>query len=886
MFFLLISISSASITVHNSSLKTQYFSSETISGEVNLTINDEDFNSELKSNRGDSLSLKNFLMWNGADYTCTPLDCSNGYESLSSNPNKKIQIASDAKSYLGIVLNGNGVSLSDLSFTITSDFGEEDTLPLEINFFEKEKWKFKKFSSSSFSARYWGCYDQTQSSIGPLIRTSSYCEMIYLREAGSVKLGATVVKSDDYKMLRMKIYPEEGGSSLGTCEFNGTKDEECVVNADAGDTFSEGNYRVCVSADEPTNYRLYSENDGTNCGFVKSIGPSNSVDYAISARASKYKSATALSSSDVDFNKIVAAGDSLLSSKYDRDCSDGCYLPIEISGVSQTFGLANLVVDYTISGEDHVERNVHQLNIIPSTVDFSGILDLELTGFNVSSPGDYKLTLGDKTLVDEAITLIPSPIVTTVSPTNPPAGVPVTFFAGVSYAGSKEGLSYNWDFGDGKTAKTTKNSVAHTYKNISNYTMTVKVSLGNLSSQKTFSINTISPREAVNATLISDKKSLDELSAYISGLPEWYGKEIRKLTNVDEYSSEIDRLMKARDSAYSDDDYIKIATDLYKLDIPVGIFSEKDISPGLTNSPDEVRPSIIANFAGGSVEGSENAYKQAILNWQIANMEARISNEEFFLIKSTGIAEGILMVYDVNVKSKDDYGENYFVINAPIDELYFEADPSPRKADTSTLIVLNEGEEKSFKFYYDSSEPTSFFASPGINSLVIEAQIDETCNYNKVCEEDFGETYKNCRSDCKPVGLTILYLILLLIFFVLVYTILQIWYERRYESHLFRDRRELYNLLMYIANAKARGKTDSDILRELRKKGWSGERLSYAIRKANGKRTGLPELIPITLISTHLRNRKAQRNIATASQQQIERKVNKSGFQQTNKKLK
>ena len=80
---------------------------------------------------------------------------------------------------------------------------------------------------------------------------------------------------------------------------------------------------------------------------------------------------------------------------------------------------------------------------------------------------------------------------------------------------------------------------------------------------------------------------------------------------------------------------------------------------------------------------------------------------------------------------------------------------------------------------------------------------------------------------------------------------------------------------MYISNAKARGKSYGEILMDLKEKGWSREQLHYAIAKSQGRRVGLPEIIPVSKFLTWKRNKRAQDIIATSSKQQMSRNINK-----------
>ena len=143
-----------------------------------------------------------------------------------------------------------------------------------------------------------------------------------------------------------------------------------------------------------------------------------------------------------------------------------------------------------------------------------------------------------------------------------------------------------------------------------------------------------------------------------------------------------------------------------------------------------------------------------------------------------------------------------------------------------------------------------------------EANVDESCNFNLVCEEEFGENYKTCRSDCNPVSRAIFYIVLAMVLGLVIYILLQIWYKKNYEDHLFGDRRQLYNLLMYIANARARGKGDDEIKKGLSKRGWSSEKVIYVFKKSLGKRTGMFEIIPFDKIAAYFRNLRATRRVA------------------------
>ena len=55
---------------------------------------------------------------------------------------------------------------------------------------------------------------------------------------------------------------------------------------------------------------------------------------------------------------------------------------------------------------------------------------------------------------------------------------------------------------------------------------------------------------------------------------------------------------------------------------------------------------------------------------------------------------------------------------------------------------------------------------------------------------------------------------------------------------------DLYNLVNFIYNSRSSGLNDDEIKKKLKAAGWSNERIIYAFKKIEGRRTGMWE-IPI-----------------------------------------
>jgi len=259
VFLFLLSFVSASVEVSNSSVDSIYLPSHKIMGSVNLTVVGEDYNGKIVLRNGSEIVLGDFLRDSGYDFDCSPDDCLMGYSSFSSEVSKVIALESSEDQYLGFVLTGNDIVLNSIDFKISSDFGEGSQLPLVIELFEDEQWKFEKFSDN-FVSKDWGCFDSSSKSAGSLIGPSPYCQRVTIRDNGKLWIGA---------------YPAGGIGGGWSCSFDPSNGEDgCLVNSGPGDIISGGDYNVCVGA-SVTSYNIYEESVGENCGFFS--GASSSV---------------------------------------------------------------------------------------------------------------------------------------------------------------------------------------------------------------------------------------------------------------------------------------------------------------------------------------------------------------------------------------------------------------------------------------------------------------------------------------------------------------------------------------------------------------------------------------------------------------------------------
>ncbi|MGC9309309.1 MAG: PKD domain-containing protein [Candidatus Nanoarchaeia archaeon] len=830
------SLTNADIQVYNYSLQEEYAPYESIAGWINLSFKLEETPLILEyDDKSKNISLLDFLEKNNANPQCQPASCQQGWQAENGETSKLIEL--DRSKQLGFKIEGEQVEITGLDMQISSNFNHSLERPLEMDLFGKS-WQFNRFSDV-YAGKNTGCY--ARGNADQLLKEVRYCEKINIQRTDTLRLGVDTAGSDD-KQVDMVLYNEAG--EISRCQYQPGNDG-CRVYAE--DVY-EGEYYMCVEAGD-TNYQIYTETTNP-CGWSQPITADFEVknftrDYSIFAKPAKYASADYL---DIDFSEYIEAADNYIEQVYARNCSP-CILPIEISGIEQNLLLEDISLVYYSDGSLSTNQ-IYDISSQPPNIDFSGILELERAGFNFSQPGEYdiKFLLGGEILLEEEITILEAPIIKSISPINPPAGVLVTFVAEIDYNGTID--EYKWDFGDNATQTTQENKIKHTYEDIGTYTINVEAISSNLSGKGSFQVVVGNPKDAVNYTLHYYNKRVANLENNIANLPTWYQQVVKEIISLQDVKDEIDYLRGKYESAYTNQSYIDIAISLGELDVPKSVYKSKqeDMPYQAITNKDNINPAVISEYVGGEVSAG---HKDAIMRWQTENIAGQVRKEVISVVGEQ--KEDILYIYTLDIDNPSE--ESYLVINLPKYDVTFKQH-NAREIASSSLLVLDE-----VKVEFYSGQEASFFISPKLSSLTLEGDID-VCNFNYICEPELGEDYKNCRHDCKPAGRMVFYILLIIFIGFIIYTLLQIWYKRRYELHLFRDRKSLYNLVMFVTNALQRGMQEKEIIKLLKQKKWSGEQIRYAIKKAKGERTGMYELIPVEKLFAFFRKKKVKKQQA------------------------
>ena len=269
-------------------------------------------------------------------------------------------------------------------------------------------------------------------------------------------------------------------------------------------------------------------------------------------------------------------------------------------------------------------------------------------------------------------------------------------------------------------------------------------------------------------------------------------------------------------------EYLEIIEKLSILNIPPTIIKTKSANAITFSASDSsINLEALRIFAGGEYDSSQiEQYKNAINSWVQTSMNAKITYHEF-----STTTDLILNVFKLELSEKDFTDRGYIIIQN-LEELSFDKNYS-QKEDSGHYSIEFSSLPQTISF--STTEEIDFanlplFISTDLNSLSVLTDIQD--------------------SEKEPFKLIILILILFLLVIVGVgvYVGLQIWYKKKYESYLFKNKNNMYNLINYINNEKKQGKLDQEITKNLKKVGWNSEQITYVTKKYAGKRTGMYEL--------------------------------------------
>ncbi len=859
VFILMISInivssfSSENIGNLSHSITTQYGPSEYIKGWINISLENEPTNSLFETN-GDSRSLINLINKNtGFQKTCNPLNCETGYSASDPQTEKTFSLDEGGFTIFGFKLTGKLTAITSIDFTLVSDAPSSCDNQLKIDFFNDGTIVIGNNKSvdapvCALSWKRYGCFNESEAPNEYIIDETHYCQRIKLTESPGFKLGAWVKNISTGGKLTMELYT-----------INGDREESCDLPmeevSEAGGEIScdidyltteQKDYYVCIYSDSDgkDKYKIRGYPDYSNgCGFygISIPPPATPYSYHISAEGKRFRelkdNPLEISNPLPDGNTLGGKASDYITSIYGRsggyvNCLSGCIVPVKfISGMdNQNITIKELEIKYNLYlGGTSTDNKFYNLSGSITTIN-AGFQKLYLDYANFSVPSGYKnhtfeLTLDDTKIFSEEISVQEVPVIKSLKPTTTALAYPTEFEIIVESDGNI--TKYEWDFGNNDTKTTTVNKVTYIYNSTGIHELKITVTDSNQrSSSRIFDITVDTPKGRINRLLKKMLTDLDNVKAQINAFSSFFRNSLKSILNIDEFDDKLSKIQIANTSAVNDDDYNKIMTDLLKLEIPesVAITASAD-SFSFYPEEENINLDILKAIGGGDYDADdEDKYIDTILAWNQENMETKITFKELSA-KYEYSEEPILRTFELKINKKNET-DNPYLILLKLDNLEFKEDYSEKNESEYIYIDLTDSQTT---ITFSTTEDVDFsdlplFISPGISKLLILNGVDEE------------------QETLFKLTLFILIIFLLVIIGFVSYVVLQTWYKKKYESHLFKNRNDLYNLVSYIQSSKKRGLKNKEIISKLRKSGWKSEQMTYVMKKYSGKRTGMLEI--------------------------------------------
>jgi len=875
--FLSVSLVLATIELGNVShfIEKDYNVLEPIKGWINISLDNEASDTLIKG-FSTNITLLDFLEKNDIicdligpyECSCFPNDCDSTYSSSGNIESQKSYEMSVLDTQLfGFSFVGSISAVTDFGFNVSTDTGESCLSPLVIDLFDDGTFDYKAREISGSLCHIekpYGCYNSSHQTGDTLFEGETYCGKIIIPPARGYRIGAKVA-GEGIAKFQMEL--DVGGSCIFTV-FSG-REGSCDINlTDALDDYTEA--QVCISAytEATSNASTYKINyeDNDTCGFVgDSQNIDNHHDFEIFARPLKYANVA-----DFRFDQDMFDSETFnitervfeyIMNRYNGECDPECIIPVKVyTSTNQTVDISAVIADFKERGlnpENSYFTNITDIVESPVFIT-SEFLKLDLLEANITVPSiegnaTILLDIGDKR-VSENLSIFVVPRVREVFPRDPVYLVPTNFTAILESDITNSNLTYTWDFGDRTAIRTTlTNRVQHTYDNKTSYILRVNVSNDYGQSSKTFLISVASPFEAINKTLVKYQKSINNIKSVIARLDPWIQTEVEDMINLVDLEGSVTRLRtRYQETLQSDEEeLLDIMGDLLDLRIPVALDKKINI-PSSAFIPSEERMDLdilSSDFQLGRIEPGrgEDEYYTAIVMWQSSSINMTMLGSSYSLLYEDGTEDVLFSYYKFILDPQKDIDELYMVIDGDPLEMSFK--------DSSLLEDIDDGHQGvkflhldqliTFEFLHpDSIEVLNppVFVSPDFTKLSLGDIDDYDCNSNGKCES--GENYTNCRADCKPWKWTILFIVIVIVIAFVIYIVLQEWYKRHYQAHLFKNKNQLFNLIAFMSNGVNQKMDRGAIFSKLKTMGWKSEQLNFAWKKFRGKRTGMWE-IPI-----------------------------------------
>ncbi len=835
----------AAFSYKSQNLTDVYSGGEYVSGTINISFSNENAHSIVTSNFKGNITLLDLLKNNnfieGRDYNCSRAGCGIDYEKIADITASGIDIEEGSAKVIGFELKSPEQidDLTKIRFSIASNAAKScdrqiiaDILDLGERFVQNSK-----NSGELCGDEIIGCFDSEASSDLAELGNSLYCENMTLPAAPAFKIGANVRNGTANANVKMSLYDFDM-NSLGECTLpKNTQAIEklgCVINYSLTD---EKNMLVCISSDnEDSGYAIEMEQETPNCG-TSVQGPPFNKDYNFFAQSMKFDAVGTMEINETTFEAInfgeslAGYASSYIGEKYQGNCSRGCIIPFKISGIDQHLNFGNVELKYVAGGQKGISSKIYALQKKDALLTSKTLtVDIGKAGFQIpitSNATKLYLYLNGNSILTNPVNIVVTPgFDFDVSPRTVLYGAETTFSA---TTGADVILS-SWNFGDEQTATSNGKKIAHRYAtyNPEGYTLEVELSRSDgTKAKRTFNLKVGGLNESVTALINEDENRIANVTRQMGSFSPALAESMKKELKIDEINAAISAARASLNNISLDEDYLNIIGELLKVDVPKAIsVKEEGNALPLVVGFDSINVDQILEISAVQIESDaeKEQLKQVIVSWFENNYQATI---DYKIISRTNDAgdEPILTYVKINVNPKGEGKGAYLILNYPRDSVNFLNNYSEKTTSSGVYIPMDGA--ANFEF-------------------TLSGEVDAT-NLGIYISPEASQVYESFGLAAGPQfswGRFFFGMFLLLFAAFAVYIALQEWYKRRYESHLFKNQNDLYNLLSFISNSRKGNVKDEEIKKKLSASKWKGEQIDYSFRKIDAKRTGMWE-IPI-----------------------------------------
>lgn len=854
LFVLSLIFAGASFEHENHDIGKKYRAGEEIYGWVNISLDNERADSLLRSNFAGNISLFEFLKKNnlkiGEDFECDSINCKTSY--MVNNEISNIDL--NGKKIIGMKIEGESIeSINLFKLTLKSNIKESCTVPLSIELFGNNLSNIN-YLDKVCSAKNYGCFNNTLGEYSSVvIESSEICEQIVVEPAPAYRIGARVINSTGKKgKLKMNAYDSENNiysCNLGEHQTN-EENLECIIKTGFS---NKQNLSVCIVNSafvSGSNYKLRSETKAPVCG-------TSGRDFEIFATNLGYNTSETVIN-DSSFKNFGSSVQELvyeyLEENYlenDKIKCSPCIIPISLSGQEQNIEIKNIEVVFRDSGlsvDDSSYKKLYELNAKPALIDSKGIkVELEHADFVIpigSKEKRFRLYLNEKVVFEENIEIQES-FDFSLNKKFAFVGIDTKFEAITSFNIS----SSKWDFGDGTIQEVQGKSLTHRFKDSKQYNIKVELKRSDgVIAIKNFVIISGNPKDSANKTLFDYNKRIINLEKEIDKYPVWARVEVKRAIDIPKLNQTINILKLEYNNASDNEDYTRIINSLLELELPISIYSGKKGSVPIEIGTNNMDINYLEEIYSEIQDNQK--LKENVIGWMNENYMGSIKFEEIAAVYSNGESEVLANLFEFSISPREGKNkEAYLFIDYPFESIVFEENYGEKsiKEDSGAYISIKP-EQQNIKLLIlgeiSAAELGSYLAPLTKEAVLVDSK--------EICESDDPR--------CKipyPWKKVSLWILIVALGILIIYIILQEWYKRYYEHYLFKDGRDLYNLVNFVYNSRSSGSSDNEIKKSLKNAGWNNERISFAFKKIDGKRTGMWE-IPIFKV---FENRKVKKEL-------------------------